>query len=416
MSLPVDILLEILYRLPVASLVRFRCVCKTWYHIMATPWFAKSHLACQQASSSSNKYILYHDDNLCTLFTNSDPLFDSTKHSKLFYTPELFGIDFTCNNRDLEIYGACHGLVCVSRACYHIGNNIHLWNPICRKVKKLPQIETPIKDEFGLEIPIKDEFGHEPSAGMTFGYYCDDYKVIVIVYVKSTFIVFVYSLSTNSWNTIQTINFYIDIKSIDYFVCTTKFVDGTAYMLTSIELVVCYELNNKTFRVIKLPEDNDIATMEAYGETIALLETDQNYLTMWILRDKSSSSPWERKFSIAVPEVSSLRVTTSFQAVGFLPNGKYLLRNFELEGDSCVTKLSLCDTEIPNLTEFRSFTELRSRFRLPPKYPTLHGRIDSNFVESLLLFNEDNLHPFSLTEMDSTCSSTLFTLQWSPTQ
>ncbi|KAL1829399.1 hypothetical protein ACET3Z_007811 [Daucus carota] len=61
--------------------------------------------------------------------------------------------------------------------------------------------------------------------------------------------------------------------------------------------------------------------MEAYGETIALLETDQNYLTMWILRDKSSSSPWERKFSIAVPEVSSLRVTTSFQAVGFLPNG-----------------------------------------------------------------------------------------------
>ncbi|WOG98709.1 hypothetical protein DCAR_0418053 [Daucus carota subsp. sativus] len=405
--LPEDILLEILYRLPVASLIRFRSVCKTWYHIIATPSFAKSHLACQK-TSSSNKYILYNDNHLCTLLTNSDPLFDSTKHSKLYYTPELFGKDVTCDSWDLEIQGACHGLLCLSQQCYHIGNDIHLWNPICRKAKKLPQ----------LEISIKDKFGFNLRAGVIFGYYCDDYKVIVIAYVNSTFIISVYSLSTNSWNTIQT-NFYLEEKYNYRFVLATKFVDGTAYMLTCNKLVICYELSNKSIRVIKLPEEFCACgiTLEAYGETIAVLGQEKSYLTMWILRDKSSLSPWEKKFNIAVHEVSN------YQAVGFLNNGKYLLRTFELEGDSCVTKLFdscvtklfLCDTEIPNITEFRSFTESTSCLGLPPKYPTVQGRIDSNFVESLLLLNEDDLHPFSQTEMDSTCSSTLFTLQWCTT-
>ena len=42
--LPDDIVLNILSRLPVKSLLRFRCVCKTWVSSITTPNFISTHL------------------------------------------------------------------------------------------------------------------------------------------------------------------------------------------------------------------------------------------------------------------------------------------------------------------------------------------------------------------------------------
>lgn len=406
-TLPEDIMFEILYRLPVKSLLRFRCVCKTWNKFIITPFFMKNHLACQK--TSSNKYILYEDDNLCMLLTDSDPLFDSNKHSKLYYTPQLFMRDVTCKNCDLRVYGVCNGLLCLSD-CSCIGFNIHLWNPICRKTKRLPEPEISIKDEYGLN----------PIFGVSFGYYGDDYKVIAIAYVDNTYIVSIYSLSTNSWKIIST-SFDLEEddnedNDIGLFVLATKFVDGTAYMVTSRRVIVYFELNHETIGAIKFPEEFHAIgiTMEVYEETIAVLGHANNYLSMWILRDKSfsSTSSWEKKFSVRLQEPGH------HQAVGFLNNGKYLIRTFNFAGDSGTeTKLILCDLECPKMTEFRSLVEFcsSSRRRLPPKYPTYHGRIHSSCMESFLLLNEDSVHPFVKTEIESSCSSILLTLQWDAT-
>ena len=133
---------------------------------------------------------------------------------------------------------------------------------------------------------------------------------------------------------------------------------------------------------------------------------------MWILRNKSS---WEKKFSIELQEASP-----HHQAVGFLNNGKYMVRTLSLVGElRVVTKLYTCDLEMecPTLTEFRSYTQLRSRNRLPPKYSNFMGRIHSNYSGSLLLFNEDSVDPFVQTEeTESSCNSMLFTLQRDVTQ
>ncbi|KAL7189966.1 hypothetical protein ACSBR1_039578 [Camellia fascicularis] len=45
---------EILTRLPVRSVLRFRCVCKQWCSSMATPQFIREHLRKSKSSSSSN--------------------------------------------------------------------------------------------------------------------------------------------------------------------------------------------------------------------------------------------------------------------------------------------------------------------------------------------------------------------------
>ena len=42
---PDEIVLEILTRLPVNSLLRFRCVCKNWYSYITNPNFISTHLS-----------------------------------------------------------------------------------------------------------------------------------------------------------------------------------------------------------------------------------------------------------------------------------------------------------------------------------------------------------------------------------
>ena len=43
-DLPDEVVLDILARLPVKSLLRFRCVCKPWYSSIANPNFITTHL------------------------------------------------------------------------------------------------------------------------------------------------------------------------------------------------------------------------------------------------------------------------------------------------------------------------------------------------------------------------------------
>ena len=77
------------------------------------------------------------------------------------------------------------------------GQNIYLWNPICRKFKRLPQLGPSMENDSSFRL----------NAGVSFGYDGDDYKVIVIAQVDESYVVSVYSLTTNSWKYINT-NFY----------------------------------------------------------------------------------------------------------------------------------------------------------------------------------------------------------------
>ena len=42
--LPEELIVEIILRLPVRSLLQFKCVCKTWKTLISNPQFAKRHL------------------------------------------------------------------------------------------------------------------------------------------------------------------------------------------------------------------------------------------------------------------------------------------------------------------------------------------------------------------------------------
>ena len=130
-DLPHDVVLNILILLPVKSLIRFRCVCKSWYFSISNPNFISNHLNQPKTyNNNNNSYVLYltanivgnqyHQDYLfCMAIGKSDGKLSSISRFKI---PSI----------TVDIVNYCNGLVCVAE-CYG-PPIIYLWNPYIRKM------------------------------------------------------------------------------------------------------------------------------------------------------------------------------------------------------------------------------------------------------------------------------------------
>ncbi|KAL2530864.1 F-box/kelch-repeat protein [Forsythia ovata] len=188
--LPQELIFDIISRLPVKSLVQFRCVCKSWLSLISSPEFAKTHL---KISSEKNRG---EPDSLafgrCTEHgvTLHSCNLDSFMHeTKSINAAEIYGDTMVSS---LWMIGSINGLICLSVR----PNEIFLWNPSIRKSKALP----PSGFHCG-------QYSFVSTYGFGYDSLNDDYKVVetfgfmqgyeYIAEVK------IYSLRTNSWRSIE---------------------------------------------------------------------------------------------------------------------------------------------------------------------------------------------------------------------
>jgi hypothetical protein len=112
--LPYDVVFDILTRLPVKSIIRFRCVSKSWNSILTSPDFINTHLDRAKSSLSHNNningFLLYipksYYKHLCTVLCKSGHTF--TQISKL-------RIPFS----DISVVDFCNGIFCLENFRNH---------------------------------------------------------------------------------------------------------------------------------------------------------------------------------------------------------------------------------------------------------------------------------------------------------
>ncbi|GAB2298407.1 hypothetical protein Dimus_032472 [Dionaea muscipula] len=186
---PEELLVEILARLPVKSLLRFKCVCKTWFSLIGSEYFVENHL-----SARSMIFKNYNFENLLlAYYTNSEFMwlrFSAADFNTLIHRKYKIVLSPANRNRSCKFAGSCNGIVCLlvqDRVGIKHHQSILLWNPATGELKAL-QHENRIH-VLG--------FGFDPKT--------NDYKVMLISYllVNESKHVSVYSSRSDSWKSVE---------------------------------------------------------------------------------------------------------------------------------------------------------------------------------------------------------------------
>ncbi|XP_057786314.1 F-box/kelch-repeat protein At3g23880-like [Salvia miltiorrhiza] len=266
---------EILPRLPVKSLLRFRCVSKSWGSLIGSKRFIKKHHQNSKNNPSfpQQSIIIYtylHEwPHQCSLLsalsgpTNtipSSPLADPTNTTVTSF----------------KIEGCCHGLLCILEEVDEEQIQFHLLNPSTRISKKLPEISNSgFVYNFG--------FGWVESS--------DEYKVFVsLVDRRNNFRgCKVYSSKTKSWNTIELCAGVVLCRSMRVF------AGGKLYWKNEDETFITFmDLKSEVFGMIELPFDHEEGVLGGFLCVLCYVNfPNKRGFRVWVMQES-----WEKVMTL----------------------------------------------------------------------------------------------------------------------
>ncbi|XP_058217047.1 F-box/kelch-repeat protein At3g23880-like [Rhododendron vialii] len=315
-DLPFEITLEILSRLPVKSLLRFKSVCKTWYDLIKTPDFIAKHLLTPVTLNPTplleTGFSYKTESHIISLIYNDgfnnegiDLNFPFLERRNIRRIPWDYGGD-----NYFFIGGICNGLVCVSLSWF--GYPLFLCNPSTRQFREIPGAEWNCEGYYVQHVKqVSFGFGFHPSA--------NDYKLIrIVLHLDTNFQESIradlYVMSTDTWTRIgynnNLLSFfgemnewgeYDSIVEIDESFASAV-LNGVFYwparvVPTHQMVVMSFDMGNEEFRRIRTPECLD-GTWDLPNWTfteldgklaVVVVSPHERCFDVWVLNENESS-------------------------------------------------------------------------------------------------------------------------------
>ncbi|KAM5575219.1 F-box/kelch-repeat protein [Rosa sericea] len=340
--LPKECLTEILVRVPVKSLLRFRCVSKTWDSLISSPAFITTHLnhAHHKASHgerSNHQFILFRHYSCCDSISEDDHgyrTYITSKEEECFalhkddesfpHNPTLkLNPPHNSSEKYFPIVGSMNGIVCMIN-----WNECVFWNPSLNKTMK-----TSFETGFPSFFPVKHllGLGCDPIT--------NDLKLVRLFYSKEHVVpplVEIFTLSTNSWREVSVPGpMYIVVQSKS---SPQAFVSGAFHWVaytppqqgSICNVIVAFDMANEVFYEIALP--SCLASKRHLNMTVVLLNGSLSLVpdnevygdsyyssSVWIMKEYGVAESWTKLFDIDIGEQEVRRVIT------FRNNGELLL-------------------------------------------------------------------------------------------
>ncbi|PHT32867.1 hypothetical protein CQW23_29204 [Capsicum baccatum] len=159
-----EIIMDIL-RLPVLSLLRFKCVSKCWMTLISKPYFIIKHLNHAKNNQNSQKILVLHGE-----FPLHCSSLSSASLSSVQLAEDVRKHDWPSNSRPwrFKMYCCYDDLALIKLRDYPecVRATLLLWNPSTRESIVLPRTEFSLSKDY--------------SCGLGYDSTRDDYKILKI--------------------------------------------------------------------------------------------------------------------------------------------------------------------------------------------------------------------------------------------
>ncbi|XP_054786085.1 F-box/kelch-repeat protein At3g06240-like [Prosopis cineraria] len=294
--LPEEVIGEILLRLPVKSLLRFRCVSKSWHSLISSPLFAELHF--QRSPGRTHRILVTADSQFQSIDFNA-PFHDDSAVVHLNFprrrTPD-----------DLEIMGSCRGflLLVVDKQ-----QKLFIWNPSNGVCRKIPPLNRNI-------FVYMYGFAYDEST--------DDYILVLV----SDFLAF-FSLKTKSWEILADECQYIYQwdeptsgsilnGAIHWFAKRVRQPPPECFT------IIAFDIAAKNLREIPVPDDYEVGSgfLGVVGGCLTLTE-NSDVIKMWVMKEYGVKSSWTRLFTVSTNPCH----IEFFQPLCFTKDNQLVVRN-----------------------------------------------------------------------------------------
>ncbi|KAM7503717.1 hypothetical protein LguiB_002621 [Lonicera macranthoides] len=300
-----DIIPYILCRLPIKTLSSCRLVCKSWLHLISSPYFVDFYEAHSPtilglpALNTGN----YRDSYLLD-FNKGDG------------RPALVRPQF--NNSSFLILASCNGLV-----CFNWGRSqIYIWNPILDHCLPLPEL----KDEIWKSSNFKIVYG--------FGYSrrTNQYKVLRILKSwanNGIVLAEICTFGTRTWRDVTNMP-----KGLQCSEDHCKFFNGALHWIvrdeSSDKLICAFEIESEGFGFVDPPvtfdwkkrKRFDWSNVGAFRGCLCICASDaldfRPDYEVWVMKEYGVKDSWVKEFLIKSPLVEWWNPYRRFELLKFI--------------------------------------------------------------------------------------------------
>ncbi|XP_059277292.1 F-box/kelch-repeat protein At3g23880-like [Lycium ferocissimum] len=381
-TLPPELITEILSRLPVKSLLKFRSVSKSWLSLISTPQFINTHLIL--STSNNNKDYTHH---MLTLNITA-PTYSLYEYSlqditlkSLFYesVTEPLDLDYPMQSNGLYkklhnylwIVGSVNGLICLAIEKY----DLVLWNPSIRKYKKLPDSR-----------PTLMKADCCPLYGFGYDEFHDDYKVVGVFlkYGGDQVEVKIYSLQSDSWKSVD------DRPTRHLLNISGKFVNGKLYWVTCRDIfnmykdwnIISIDLADEKWGKVEQPSYGEgyfELKLGVFGSDLSVLcDNLVTHVDVWVMKEYGVKESWTKMFTIKYPDDPFVDYDYLFFPPSFISSKGEILVYF---GSS---KYMTCSTSHDRKSYFMTYNPKDDSFRFSEVTNIDGWRWAEIYVESLV--------------------------------
>ncbi|GJZ32429.1 putative F-box domain-containing protein [Tanacetum coccineum] len=266
-----DVIEAILLRCLVKDALRSKSVCKSWYSLISSPSFAKTHanFICNKEEDNPKKIAMI------TSYLDVSGRQVKVRSGWSYYSK-------------WSMEGSCNGLVCI-----YSGARIFVTNPVTREFREIQQAPKRTPKEMQCL-----GFGYDSSS--------DDYKVVLAICQQGKALVQILSLKSNVWKPFGHVNYIFDDSllaipgilfngALHWFWLNPN--DATRQNI----LLVSFDLAKEEFR--EIPQPHDSRYVWNYGYSLGIIqgrlcifpaydEDDFPSCGIWVMKSYNSYS-WE---------------------------------------------------------------------------------------------------------------------------